>query len=301
MDGMSCQDIPVDKIVDPPVALRPVRTDTTEFGELKRSMVENGLSNSILVRPTADGNYERVEGGHRLTAARELGWETIPAIVRDMDHAQALTAQFSNAVYIPTQRTEYAKQLLRLQKEYPGITMPGLAKIVGKSIRWIQEQLLLNNLQKKIKPMVDRGEISASNAYDLAKLPTHRQYPLLKQAILLSNKQFKPLVAEQVRELLVEARDRNSNRRLAAEECPEFVPTLYGRSFATIRRELVNNREGAAVIAATNPQTLLEAFELGVAWSVHLDPVSVEIQREDFVASYRKQVIESTQHSEESP
>src|SRR5690606_36536891 len=56
--------------------------DEEGIEELKVSLAEVGLLQPIAVREL-DSGYELIVGERRTRAARELGWETIPAIVRE--------------------------------------------------------------------------------------------------------------------------------------------------------------------------------------------------------------------------
>jgi ParB family chromosome partitioning protein len=73
-------------LIDASVRLRPV--DPDRVGALAASMREIGLQQPIIVRP-GRGGFVLVAGGHRLEAARLLGWEFIPAILADVGEAQA--------------------------------------------------------------------------------------------------------------------------------------------------------------------------------------------------------------------
>lgn len=53
------------------------------FEELKKSILENGFDESIIVKPSADGGYECVSGSHRYLAGASLGMPEFPCVVRD--------------------------------------------------------------------------------------------------------------------------------------------------------------------------------------------------------------------------
>jgi ParB-like chromosome segregation protein Spo0J len=56
---------------------------------LRLSIAHRGIVEPLLLRPLGDGRFEVVTGGRRLAAARELKLATIPAIVRELDDAEA--------------------------------------------------------------------------------------------------------------------------------------------------------------------------------------------------------------------
>jgi len=279
MPEQLCTNVRLDLIDDPRIALRSVHVDCVEFLELKASMKSRGLDNSILLRPKPGGRYGRVDGGHRVAAARELEWETIPAIVRDMTDDEELAAMFTNANHIPTTQTEYAKHILRIQRSTEGITMPRLAAICGKSSRWVTQQLRLNELDERISPMVDRGELKMLNVYELARLPKHQQFDQLENCMKMKTGEFRAYIAQLVVAIMVQSKDRKTLARLANT----FTPHRYWRSHAELTQELRTNHAAASLIAGQQPKTMLEAFKLGVDWASHVDPETLALRKADFL------------------
>lgn len=79
-------DVPVERCV----ALRrnPQFVSPHQMDALKASMTRDGFLAPVLLRPLGD-DFEVVSGNHRVMAARELGFPTVPAIVIDLDDRQA--------------------------------------------------------------------------------------------------------------------------------------------------------------------------------------------------------------------
>jgi hypothetical protein len=215
-----------------------------------------------------------------VAAARKLEWATIPAIVRDMTDDEALAAMFTNAMGIPTTPTEYARQILRIHRSMPDITMPRLTAIVGKSNKWVKQQLRLLDLDDRIQPMVDRGELKMLNVYELSKLPKHRQYDQLENCMLMKTAEFHAYIAATILDMSVASKDRKAEARLANTE---FNPHRYWRSHGELKQELRTNHAAASLIAGTQPQTLIEAFKLGVDWASHVDPETLALRKADFL------------------
>jgi len=63
--------------------------DDEKLAELKASIKEKGVLQPILVREK-DGHYEVVAGERRLRAARELGLEEVPIILKNLTDQEAL-------------------------------------------------------------------------------------------------------------------------------------------------------------------------------------------------------------------
>lgn len=60
------------------------------YAALRHSIAEMGLIRPLLVRPRPGGGYELVRGARRLRAVRELGGETVMAVVRELGDREAL-------------------------------------------------------------------------------------------------------------------------------------------------------------------------------------------------------------------
>lgn len=82
------EDIPLSQIDTSPYQPRqyidPIRLD-----ELGKSLSTAGLDEPIKVRVVTPGRYELISGHRRVTAARNIGWKTIRAVVLEMTDEQA--------------------------------------------------------------------------------------------------------------------------------------------------------------------------------------------------------------------
>ena len=67
----------------------PNRMDGPMLARLRESISRFGLVENLVARPTGEGLYEVLSGNQRLQILRELGHETIPCLVVDLDDAQA--------------------------------------------------------------------------------------------------------------------------------------------------------------------------------------------------------------------
>ena len=254
-------------IVIPHNLLRQVEPWTVEFMELKNSMSTMRQHNSILLRKVGD-ELRLVDGLHRLTAATQLGWETIEATVREMTDAEALIAPLTNAFSIQPTRSEYARQLQRILLLDKNLGIPDLVLLTSKSSQWIKNQLSLNDLSPKAQVLVDRGEITTTNAYRLARLPLRVQPEFLVPAMTLKHDDFYALTAKKIKELMVARKDETALRRIRRlGEC-----NLKPRHVRDVRQELRWKVAGSEVIADNDPKSLLEAFHLGVRWSYQSTP-----------------------------
>jgi ParB/RepB/Spo0J family partition protein len=69
------------------------------LAELRESVRQNGLLQPVVIRPRPGGRYELVAGERRWRVVQQLGWETIPAVVRVVDDITAhLLGQVENDI-----------------------------------------------------------------------------------------------------------------------------------------------------------------------------------------------------------
>lgn len=75
-------------------------TEDADIQDLADSIRENGLLNPITVRANGDGSFDLIAGQRRFRAYQRLGWQTIPAVVRDdMDDEDARVASLVENVH----------------------------------------------------------------------------------------------------------------------------------------------------------------------------------------------------------
>lgn len=63
--------------------------DDEKMDELVESIRENGVLTPIIVRTLSSGGYEMISGHRRMHAAKLLGIETIPAVVKELSDEEA--------------------------------------------------------------------------------------------------------------------------------------------------------------------------------------------------------------------
>ncbi len=139
--------------------------------ELSQSIRTYGLLQPIIVRKSKK-TYQLVAGERRLMACRGLGWETIPAVVKDIgDSAMAAIALIENLQREDLNVIEEAEGYARLLQEF-GYTQEALAQRLGKSQSTIANKIRLLKLPVQIKTGIAGGAITERHARSLLKLPT---------------------------------------------------------------------------------------------------------------------------------
>jgi ParB/RepB/Spo0J family partition protein len=264
------QNIPISKIREPKILLRPVRRNI-EFEALRDSIADLGILNSILVRPLGEETYEIVDGYYRFSAAVEAGLTEIPCRVVDMSDEDVAIAQLqANACRPQVKRCEYAERLKALYGKYKSLRR--LCRIVNQSPSWIRIQLGLTNLTPDIQEAVDNGEIPVASAYMLARIDPVLWPKLKDLAKQLDAKEFE----QKAREIAKEIRESKVSAVIKRYLDPLRKPTPHYRALEAVVSEIEALQSGAEYVLQNPAATPLEAWKAALQWAVKLDPESIK-------------------------
>lgn len=174
------QDIELDKIV--PNRYQPRREFSDDsIKELAETLDKDGLLQPIVVREDGEDHYEIIAGERRYRAAKSLGWETIPAIVKNMDDDQAASlALIENLQREDLNPIDEAKAYTNLMK-LNDLTQTALAKDIGKSQSYVANKLRLLKLDDDVQKALIEGKITARHGRALLNLSEDDQERVLKE------------------------------------------------------------------------------------------------------------------------
>ncbi|WP_368497898.1 ParB/RepB/Spo0J family partition protein [Herbiconiux sp. A18JL235] len=143
--------------------------DPADLAELVHSIREIGVLQPIVVRelPREDGaeqQYELVMGERRLRATKEVGLDTIPAVIKDTaDEDMLRDALLENLHRSQLNPLEEASAYQQLLDDF-GITQDQLAERIGRSRPQITNTLRLLRLPPAVQNRVAAGVLSAGHA-----------------------------------------------------------------------------------------------------------------------------------------
>lgn len=186
--------IEVDKIRPNPH--QPRRNfDEEKLKELAASIREFGILQPLVVSKIekevesgTEVEYQLIAGERRLMAAKMLGWERVPAIVKNL--AQK-SEQLEMAVIENLQREdlnpiETARAYAKLQDEF-GLTQREIATRLGKSRETIANTLRLLNLAGEIQDALAKNQINESQARLLLIIEDLSEQQKLFQELMAKN------------------------------------------------------------------------------------------------------------------
>lgn len=138
--------------------------DDTAISALADSIREHGLLQPILVRPLPLGNYQIVAGERRWRAARMIGLDEVPVVIRELTEMEtAQIALIENLQREDLNPIEEAMAFQRLQDEFH-MKQEAVAKTVGCSRSTVTNALRLLKLPEEVQSMLIENKISAGHA-----------------------------------------------------------------------------------------------------------------------------------------
>ncbi|MBF2754439.1 MAG: ParB/RepB/Spo0J family partition protein [Gammaproteobacteria bacterium AqS3] len=181
--GQEVLELPLDEVRPSPYQPRD-NFDADALNELAQAIRTHGVLQPILVRPLIEGGYELIAGERRLRAGRLAGLDTIPAISRPIDEAQAMAvALIENVQREDLHPLERAASFLRLIEEC-GYTHGELGEILGISRASVTNALRLLKLPQDVRDRFMAGTLEMGHARALSGLKNAKQQSALTQRII---------------------------------------------------------------------------------------------------------------------
>jgi ParB family chromosome partitioning protein len=186
------------------------------FTDMVESIRANGVITPIVIRPAPNGKYEILSGHNRVSASKEAGCETIPAIIRDNlteDEAMLIVTE-TNLIQRSFSDLRHSERALAIATHYNAVkkksgyrsdlfgdieeltlspvakksTMGKLGEQYGLSKDTIARYLRVNSLVNGLKERLDNGEIALRVAVTLSYLRKKEQS--IVEGVLASGKQI---------------------------------------------------------------------------------------------------------------
>ncbi|MHB1338202.1 MAG: ParB/RepB/Spo0J family partition protein [Bellilinea sp.] len=209
--------LPVDSILPNPSQPRQDMMEES-LSELAASIREHGILQPIIVSQDLESNtYTLIAGERRLRAARLVGVESVPAIVREATDLQrlelALIENIQRADLAPLETAEAYRQLA---SEF-GLSHEEIAVKVGKNRATITNTLRLLHLPDAVRIALVEGKISEGHARALLGLATPQAQNAVLQNILAND-----LSVRQTEELVRRYSGERSQPAQRMEPSPEI-------------------------------------------------------------------------------
>ncbi len=162
-------EIPVESIRPNPHQPRRI-FDEAEIDSLAASIRQSGIIQPLIVRPESDGHYTLVAGERRLRAARKVGLETVPVVLRDYADDRLLElALIENIQRDDLGPLETARAFRALVRDL-ALTQVEVAERVGKPRSTVANFLRLLDLPESVQSLLDAGTLDMGHGRALAAL-----------------------------------------------------------------------------------------------------------------------------------
>jgi ParB family transcriptional regulator, chromosome partitioning protein len=175
------REVPVELISPTPKQPRR-RFDQGALTELAGSLGERGVLQPVLLRPKAGGTYELIAGERRWRAARIAGLQTVPALVRARDDAEALElALIENMAREDLNPIEEARACAALVEEL-ALTREQVGRRVGRSRVAVSNLIRLLDLPDEVVESLAAGALSEGHGRALLLAEDHGERRRLARA-----------------------------------------------------------------------------------------------------------------------
>ncbi len=162
------RELPVELVVPNPSQPRR-HFDEEGLQELAVSIGECGVLQPVLVRPRKDGCYELVAGERRWRAAKLVGLQSIPGLVRTREDDEALAAALvENIVREDLNPVEEARALAELVENF-GLDYAEVGLITGLGRPKVSKRMPLLKLSAEILGFLERGELNRAHGSALLR------------------------------------------------------------------------------------------------------------------------------------
>ncbi|WP_137791315.1 nucleoid occlusion protein [Bacillus sp. E(2018)] len=224
-DNEEVLQLPVQRIIPNRFQPRTVFIDE-RIEELSQTIEAHGIIQPIVVRGIGDDKYELIAGERRWRAVQKLGWEKIPAIIKEMDDSQtASVALIENLQREELTAIEEAMAYAKLL-ELHGLTQEGLAQKLGKGQSTIANKLRLLKLPQSIQDALLQKKVTERHARALIVLKSPEKMEAVLQEII-----EKQLNVKQTEERV---------KRMIESESAEKKPQSRRKSYSKDMRLAIN-------------------------------------------------------------
>ena len=188
--------------------------DDARMQDLIESIRTNGILTPAIVRSVGKDEYEMISGHRRMHAAKILGMERIPVIIREMSDDEAIVKMVDSNIQreelLPSEKAFAYKMMMEAMKRQAGRPSKEnacqngtnlrsdviMGDEVGESARQVQRYIRLTELIPDLLDYVDKKRIQFTVAVEISYIDKE-----IQQWILEYIKENGPIKINQVKEL----------------------------------------------------------------------------------------------------
>lgn len=240
--------------------------DEEEIQSLAQSIQHNGMLQPILVRPGInEDDYEIIAGERRWRAAKKIGLNRVPIIIKDFTNEEALTM----ALVENLQRENLSplEEALGYQAmvDQLKITHEEVGEFVGKSRAHVTNMLRLIQLPESVQALLREGKLTAGHARVLvgsenveaiAQAVVQKGLNVRQTEKLLQKAKGKGVVSEDERPLSAEPKEKGKDPAPLSHELLEIQKFIQDRTGYEVLIEIRGEEEVQVTFSMTGMQRL---------------------------------------------
>lgn len=257
------QEISLDKIRPNPYQPREY-FEQESLQELAKSIEQTGVFQPIILRKSQIKGYEIIAGERRYRASKIAGKTTIPAIVREITDVEMMQiAVLENLQRENLTPLEEARSYQTLMSNL-NLTQQELSEFLGKSRSYIANYLRLLKLPDSIKELINKQELSVSQARTIISLKDESKQLALANKIIndqLSVRDVEDYVNKQ-------KKSKNNHKQKKFNIFYDEIERQLTDKFGTIVNVYGNESEGKIEFKFLSQDDLAHLLD---QWNVKID------------------------------
>ncbi|MDZ5606619.1 nucleoid occlusion protein [Bacillus pseudomycoides] len=232
------QEIPIANIIPNRYQPRTV-FDDARIDELALTIRTHGLIQPIVIRQYEDDKYEIIAGERRFRAATKLGWEKVPAIIKNLNDTE--TASVALIENLQREELTAIEEAVAYQKliELHNLTQEALAQRLGKGQSTIANKLRLLKLPEEIKRALLEKNITERHARALIPLKNEELQLKVLQEIVEKQLNVKQ-TEERIAKLLKEVKPKRKAKQKAVSRDMRIAMNTIRQSLQMVANSGLN-------------------------------------------------------------
>jgi ParB family transcriptional regulator, chromosome partitioning protein len=232
------KNIPISQIV--PNRFQP-RTIFNEekIEELSRTIHTHGIIQPIVLRENDQNQFEIIAGERRFRAVQKLGWETVPAIIKNMSDTEtasvALIENLQREELSPIEEAVAYGKLLELHN----LTQEALAQRLGKGQSTVANKLRLLKLPEEVQEAILAKQITERHARALIPLKKADKQVILLHEIIEKSFNVKQ-TEDRVDKMLSEGEEKPKPKRKAFSKDMRIAVNTIRQSLSMVSDSGIN-------------------------------------------------------------
>lgn len=208
----------------------------------------------------SSARFEIIAGERRWRAAKQAGLKSVPCIVKEVEDRGAIAmALIENIQREDLNIIEEAQALERLQDEFK-LTHQQVADVIGKSRATVSNILRLNQLDNRVKTLVEQGLLEMGHARALLTLDHSLQCELAQKIAdkKLTVRQTEQLVKKQLQEQDCDIKQSSEQALFDEQEVQRLSQKLSAMFEAKVTIAHSANGKAKMTISVDKPHKLAQ-------------------------------------------